>query len=126
MSVYLYINAALYAVFAVWCTLKPVNTAMSIGYASLTNGGRSEYLVIYGGLQAGLTVMYFLLARDAAFHRLGILISIGLYAPIVLYRVVTVWKFSPVATLTLATGALEVSLLVAAIWLAISSARVSW
>jgi hypothetical protein len=44
-----------------------------------------------------------------------------LYAPIVLYRVATIWKFSPVSPLTLCTGALELALLIAAIWLAMAA-----
>jgi uncharacterized membrane protein len=106
-------------VFAVWCTLKASNTATSLGYVALNNSGRSEYLVIYGGLQAGLAVMFFLVARDAAFHKLGMLISVGVYAPIVLYRLLTIWKHSPVSTMTLAVGALEIVLLIVALWLAI-------
>jgi hypothetical protein len=123
MAAYLYVNAFLYALFAVWCTVSATSTAMNLGYASLTNSGRSEYLVIYGGLQWGLAVMFFLVARDSSFHKLGILISIGLYAPIVAYRALTIWKFGPVSTLTLATGALELALLIAAVWIA--AARVA-
>jgi len=119
MKIYLLVNAALYALFAVWCTLRATNTATSLGYTMLNNSGRSEYLVIYGGLQFGLAVMFFLLARDAAYHKLGALISIGIYAPIVLYRLFTIWKFSPVSPMTLYVGALEASLLIAAVWLAI-------
>jgi len=121
MKAYLLVNAALYAVFALWCTLKATNTATSLGYVALNNSGRSEYLVIYGGLQAGLAVMFFLLARNAAYHKLGILVSIGVYAPIVLYRLATIWTFSPVSPLTLYVGALETGLLIAAIWIAIRS-----
>ena len=121
MKAYLFVNAALYAISAIWCTLKPKNTSASLGYVGLNNSGHSEYLVIYGGLQVGLAVMFFLLARDVAFHKLGILISLGLYVPIVIYRAFTIWKFSPVSPLTLYTGALELGLLIAAVWLAIRS-----
>jgi hypothetical protein len=114
-SAYLYLNAALYLLFAVWCTVAPSNTARNIGYTSLSNGGHSEYLVIYGGLQLGLAVIFWLLARNPNNLRLGLLISIGLYAPIVLYRTATVIRFWPVAPLTWATGILETSLLVAAL-----------
>jgi hypothetical protein len=123
MKVYLLANAALYALFALWCTLRATNTATNLGYVGLNNSGHSEYLVIYGGLQAGLAVMFFLLARDVAFHKLGIIISIGLYAPIVLYRLVTILKFSPVSPLTLYTGALELGLLIAAVWIAVTAAK---
>jgi hypothetical protein len=114
-SAYLYVNAALYVLFAAWCTLAPSSTAKNIGYTSLTSGGHSEYLVIYGGLQLGLAVVFFILARNPATLRLGLLISIGLYAPIVIYRLVTVVRFWPVAALTTGTGILEFSLLVAAV-----------
>jgi hypothetical protein len=123
MKVYLLANAALYALFALWCTLRATNTATNLGYVGLNNSGHSEYLVIYGGLQAGLAVMFFLLARDVAFHKLGIAISIGVYAPIVLYRLVTILKFSPVSPLTLYTGALELGLLIAAVWIAVTAAK---
>jgi hypothetical protein len=117
MKAYLLVNAALYAIFALWCSLKATDTANNLGYVGLNNSGRSEYLVIYGGLQAGLAIMFFLMARDVSFHKLGMLVSIGIYAPIVLYRLATIWKFSPVSTLTMSVGALETTLLIAALWI---------
>lgn len=119
MKAYLLVNSALYALFAVWCTLKATNTATNLGYVTLNNSGRSEYLVIYGGLQVGLAVLFFLLARDAAYHKLGMLISLGIYAPLVIYRWLTIWKFSPVSSMTLYVGALETVLLIVAIVISI-------
>ena len=117
MTLYLYLNAALYALFAVWCTVAATKTSHTIGYLALSSGGRSEYLVIYGGLQFGLAAIFYLCARDSAFLKLGIAIALALYVPIVLYRAVTIARFWPVAGATLATGALETVLLVWAIWL---------
>lgn len=117
MQIYLYANAALYLVFALWCTVAASTTAPNLGYIGLSNGGRSEYLVVYGGLQLGLAVIFWLLARDAAYWRLGVLIGIALYAPLVLYRIPTVAKYWPVGGLTLGTGVLEASMLIVALWL---------
>ena len=115
MSIYLYVNAALYLVFAAWCTLSPWRTATNIGYETLSSGGRSEYLVIYGGLQLGLAAIFTVLARgDYATRRAGLLISLCLYGPIVVYRLITVAKFWPVPSLTLAVGTLELALLAVA------------
>jgi hypothetical protein len=119
---YLYLNSVLYLAFAVWCTVASQSTSTNLGYLTLSNGGRSEYLVIYGGLQLGLAVLFFLVARDAAYVRLGMLISIGLYLPIVLFRLITVSINWPVPALTLATGGLETMLLIAALWLYFSNA----
>jgi hypothetical protein len=115
VQIYLYTNALLYAAFSIWCTLAPEKTAINLGFLTRTPGGISEYLSVYGGLQIGLAVMFWLLGRTSDFQRLGILISIGLYGPIVLYRIATVTRHWPVSQTTVATGCLEVALLIWAI-----------
>jgi hypothetical protein len=113
-AAYLYLNAALYIVFAVWMSLAPWRTASAMGFEQLTSSGRSEYLVIYGGLQFGLAVFFGFMASASPMHRTGVLFALCLYAPIVLYRVITVWRFWPVKGLTLTVAALEVALLLGA------------
>ncbi|HTU68006.1 MAG TPA: hypothetical protein VMF52_18800 [Steroidobacteraceae bacterium] len=116
-ALYLYVNAALYLVFAVWCTVAMSRTAPGMGFTALTSGGRSEYLSIYGGLQVGLAIAFWLLARTPAWHKPGLLFSIVLYAPIVLFRLISLARFWPVGTVTLGTAVLEVTLLALALWL---------
>lgn len=115
MKSYLYFNAVLYVLFAAWCTVAPGSTSNSIGFLNQSIGGQSEYLVVYGGLQLGLAIAFWLLARDAAYWKIGMLLSIALYAPIVVYRLITVARFWPVPALTLATGGLEIALLIGAL-----------
>ncbi|MBC7366152.1 MAG: DUF4345 domain-containing protein [Undibacterium sp.] len=111
---YLWLNAVLYVIFVLWCTLKHAQTARATGFIALNNSGHSEYLVIYGGLQLGLAMFYAYLASTPALHGVGVVFSLCIYAPIVIYRLSTLVFFSPVAALTLGTAALEVVLLVAA------------
>ena len=114
-AVYLYVNAALYAIFALWCTIKYQRTAEALGYTALDASGHSEYLVIYGGLQCGLAIAFFLLGSRSEYHELGGWVSLGIYAPIVLYRWTTVAIWRPVSAMTLAIALLETVLLVGAI-----------
>jgi len=116
-AVYLYLNAALYLIFAVWMTLSPWTTAASVGYEALSSSGRSEFLVIYGGLQLGLAVFYALTASSRYSQRVGILFSVCLYAPIVMYRAVTIARFWPVKSNMLIIGGLELVPLLAAVFL---------
>jgi hypothetical protein len=109
---YFFVNAFLYIGLAVLCTAKHVQTARNLGYTELNASGHSEYLVIYGGLQLGLGLIYFFLAREPSYYGLGLLASVLLYAPIVAYRVTTLAIFKPTSAVTLGTAALEVSLLV--------------
>jgi hypothetical protein len=114
-AAYLYLNAALFVVFAIWMTLSPWRTATAMGFEQLAASGRSEYLVIYGGLQFGLAAFFGIAAASTSMHRTGVLFAVCLYAPIVLYRIVTVWRFWPVKGLTLTVAALEIALLLAAL-----------
>ena len=116
-AIYLWFNAVLYAVFALWCTLRHVETARAVGFALPGPSGHSEYLVVYGGLQMGLAMFYAWLAYQPALHRTGIVFSLMLYAPIVAYRLATLFLHGPVGTLTKAVAALEVALLAAALLL---------
>lgn len=110
--IYLYVNAALYLVLAAWCTLKHQQTSVGSGYLTLSPSGRSEYLVVYGGLQIGLAIFYAYLASRPAYVPLGIVFSVMLYAPIVVYRLITVSMNWPVSSVTLGTGSLELILLI--------------
>jgi hypothetical protein len=116
-AAYLYFNSLLYTIFAIWCSAAPERTARSLGLSALTSSGRSEYLVIYGGLQAGLAIAFAFFARHFDLRTVGVHFAIALYLPIVLYRIFTIVSFGPVGSLTLATAGLEVLLLIAALGL---------
>jgi hypothetical protein len=112
VSVYLFVNAALYLLFAVWVSLSPWRTAAGVGFESLTASGRSEYLVVYGGMELGFAAFFAIAALCAPYRRAGLLFAVCLYAGIVLYRVPTVLRFWPVSATTLTVAALELVLLV--------------
>ena len=114
---YLYLNSLLYLLVAVRTTLAPQSTATRLGYLTLSDQGRAEYLVVYGGLQLALALIFFLLARDAAYYRLGLLVSISFYLPIVLYRVAIGLRQWPASKAFLGPVALETVLLAVALWL---------
>lgn len=116
-AVYLWLNAVLYAVFALWCTVRHEQTARAVGFALPGPSGHSEYLVVYGGLQLGLALFYGYLAQQSGLHRTGVVFSLMLYAPIVAYRIATLFLHGPVGGLTKAVAVLEVALLAGAILL---------
>jgi hypothetical protein len=114
VGLYLWASAILYAGFGAWCTLAPERTARAAGYEVLSAGGRSEYLVVYGGLQFGLAICFAWLAAHEM-HRLGLGFALALTTPIVLFRAVTVVRNWPVGTTTVALAGLEFALLAAAV-----------
>ena len=122
-TVYLWFNALAYAVFALWCTLRPASTSQALGYLSLSPSGQSEYATVYGGLQWGLALLFALFAMKPELRRTGVLAAILLYAPIVLYRQFSLAQNAPVETLTYAVAVLEVILLIAAISIRFATGR---
>jgi hypothetical protein len=114
IAAYLWINAAMYAVFSLWCALRLDGTAQNLGYLTLSNSGRSEYSTVYGGLQWGLGLVFAWLAFKPELHRTGLLVALALYAPIVLHRSISLLRFGPVEALTKAVAGLEWAMLVAA------------
>ncbi|MEB1528892.1 DUF4345 domain-containing protein [Xanthomonas sp. WHRI 7945] len=111
---YLWFNAALYAVLALWCTLLPAQTAAAVGYVGLDRSGQSEYLVIYGGLQLGMAFLFGYFARTAQLHT-GLLLALAFYVPIVLYRSVGLLRLWPVGPTTTGLAVFEILLLLAAL-----------
>ena len=111
IKVYLWANALIYLLFVLWCTVKKEQTSLASGFTGINNSGWSEYLVIYGGLQLGLAAFFVYLALHSEFYNVGLIFSLLLYFPIVIYRVISIYKFWPVSSTTLVIGGMEILLL---------------
>ena len=86
VEAYLYVNAALYFFFAVWCLLKPEQTAAFSGYRFRNGSGKSEYLTIYTGLQTGLAGFYIYASLTEELQLAAVIFSLFLYGGIALVR----------------------------------------
>ncbi len=124
ISVYLWINAALYALFSVLCFIRIDSTSQSLGYTALSPAGHSEYTVVYGGLQLGLAAFFAYTAyplNNAT--KAGLVLALALYVPIVISRWTTVMYYGVRSPVTIGTGVLETVLALAAALLWFSKAR---
>jgi hypothetical protein len=121
---YLVVNAFLYAVFALWCALAPHQTSTFLGLAPTNSGGQSEYLAVYGGLQAGLAVFYTFAIVQPEHRRAALVLSLAMYGGIVLLRTVAGLRlgFATLGNARFAYG-LEIVLLLAALVLVLRPAR---
>jgi hypothetical protein len=116
IKAYFLVNGALYCAFALLCALWQGATARGLGFIELNRSGQSEYLVVYGGLQLGLGLFYFMLSRDNEYFHVGILFSLFLYVPLVAFRLLSLFTFRPTSPITLGTAVLEWIMLIWA-WL---------
>ena len=116
ISIYLWINAALYLLFGVLCLARIQSTSTNLGYVALNPAGRSEYAVVYGELQLGLSFFfaYTALPQNDAM-KAGLILAIALYVPIAILRWMTIVGFGVRAKMTVGVGVLETILAVAAL-----------
>lgn len=114
LDAYLWLNAALYLVFGLWCALGWRRTSAAMGYVQLDASGRSEFLTVYGGLQLGLAG-FFAWAAAGDSDRVALALAVALYVPIVAFRIVSTLRNRPVGGVTRAVAVLEASLLAMAL-----------
>lgn len=121
---YLAFNAVLYTVFALWCALAPRQTSGFLGLTYSNPAGESEYLTVYGGLQAGLAVFYALATFLPEHRKSALLLSLALYGGIVLLRTIAGLRlgFGELGNARFAYG-LEIVLLVVALVLVLRGTR---
>lgn len=112
---YLWVNAIIYLLFALWCTFKKEQTSLASGFLSLNNSGWSEYLTVYGGLQLGMAGFFAYLAMHTPLHRAGLVFSLFIYIAIVSYRLVSLFLLWPIKPVTLGIASMEVLLLLGAV-----------
>ncbi len=112
-QLHLIANAVLYFGLAAWCTIAPAKTSDAIGYRFQHASARSEYIVIYGGLELGLGIFYLLAALDDSLLRAGILFSVCLYGCLAVYRIGTIVTIRKLGSFPYAMLAIEAGM---AIW----------
>lgn len=94
-AAYLWLNAVMYLGLALWCALRPTETARALGYGELSAAGRTEFLTIYAGLELGLAAIYACLAWYELLWPLGLLFSVFLYGGIVVFRLFGLRRYRP-------------------------------
>jgi hypothetical protein len=110
-NIYLWSNSVLYLIFTLWCLFKTTATAEFAGLGFINGSGRSEYLTVYVGLEAGLAVFYAITALKPEYREIGIIFSLALYIGIVLVRTITLITISNIGMGTYIIAGLEVILL---------------
>lgn len=57
-KIFLAAVSLMYAGLSVWCIVSPQTTSAKVGFKRVPGQGESEFLVIYGGLQLALAILF--------------------------------------------------------------------
>ena len=117
---YLALVGAVYCGLGVWCSVQPTKTSGVVGFTLQPGSGQSEFLVVYGGLEFALGLIFLLpliRSSDTSFAMLACLI---LHACLVGFRTVSFFLFQGIGsnTYTLAAAEWLILVLTAALWFA--------
>ena len=113
VSLYLYFNALLYLLFAIWCLFKPDQTANSLGYSFLNSNGKIEYTAVYAGMELGFAVFFTLCGLYSQMKFEGLVFGVCMYTGLALTRVFSAIVYGNLSKTTYIIGGLELLLFIA-------------
>lgn len=114
-KVFLILNGVLYIGLALWCTLLPMRTSAAIGLGLPNDSAKSEYLVVYGGLELAMGVFFLLCAFKAN------MLEAGLWFALLAYGCLMVYRWSMVFTLKNLSGFIYAMVVIETVMAAVSA-----
>jgi hypothetical protein len=87
---YLLINAILYFIFAIWCTLDPYWTAEAVGFQLPSNQGYAEFVAVYGGLEFSVGLFFLITALIKRYNLIGIIFGSCFYTSLFMFRTIAI------------------------------------
>lgn len=85
-TLFVWLNAILYAVYCFWCTLAPDQVMNFLGQSVVKSQGWIEFLAVYGGIEAGLALFFFVCAINPLMTLSGVRLGLCLYGGSVAWR----------------------------------------
>jgi hypothetical protein len=90
----------MYVLLALWCTLSPATTSNKVGFERLGGSGRSEFLVIYGGLELGLALVFLMPWYNRSFTEASIWACVLVHGCLVIFRTISYFLYSDISAMT--------------------------
>ena len=99
-KIFLTLVGAMYLGLAVWCSVSPAVTSDKVGFDLKPGSGQSEFLVIYGGLELGLALIFLLPLIRADCLTSSLLACVLIHACLVAFRTVSLFLYSDIGSMT--------------------------
>jgi hypothetical protein len=98
--IFLTILGVVYLSLAAWCSLMPERTSRLVGFELIPGSGQSEFLVIYGGLELALALIFLLPLIQPRQLEFSLLSCLIIHACLVLFRTVSFFFYSGIEPMT--------------------------
>lgn len=96
--IFLIVNGVLYLALGIWCAALPGTTSQAVGFNLASNGGKSEFITVYGGLEVSMGLFFLF----CAFYKPtagGDLITVGLWYSLITYACLMLFRWGTIFTL---------------------------
>ncbi len=123
-KIFLVVVGLLYLGLAIWCSFDPQTTSAKVGFELQPGSGESEFVTVYGGLELGMALIFFLpLVWNEATRFSGVSCLL-IHACLVLFRTISFFNFAGIDSFTyrLAIGEWVILLVSVAMLLTFKSA----
>jgi len=114
---FLIVNGVLYIALALWCTLLPMKTSSAIGFGLPNSSAKSEYLVVYGGLELAMGAFFLLCAFRSGMLEAGLWFALLTYGCLMVYRWATIFALKDLSSFIYTIVVVETVMALAAGWL---------
>ncbi|WP_417385855.1 DUF4345 family protein [Gimesia sp.] len=105
--IFLSMTGVIYLLLALWCSLDPVSTSRSVGFSLQAGSGQSEFLVVYGGLELALGLIFLWPLWQQEVTRFALVVCVVVHGCLVLFRCISFFVFSGIGSTTYSLAAGE-------------------
>ena len=99
-KIFLAVVGLMYLGLAVWCSVAPAMTSEKVGFDLKPGSGQSEFLVIYGGLELGLALIFLLPLVRSDYLASSLLACVLIHACLVAFRSISFFLYSDMSAMT--------------------------
>lgn len=114
---FLIFNGVLYIALALWCTILPTQTSQAIGFGLPNNSARSEYIVVYGGLELAMGAFFLLCAFRPGMIGAGLWFALLTYGCLMIFRWGTILTLKDLSAFIYTMVAVETAMTAVSAWL---------
>lgn len=116
-KLFLIVNGVLYIGLALWCTILPTQTSQAIGFGLPNNSAKSEYIVVYGGLELAMGAFFLLCAFRGSMTEAGLWFALLTYSCLMIYRWSTIFALKDLSSFIYTMVAVETTMTALSAWL---------
>lgn len=90
----------LYLALAGWCSFFPDKASGKVGFDLTPGSGQSEFLVVYGGLELGLALIFLLPLVRPESQLTSLIACVLIHASLVVFRMISFFLYSNISSMT--------------------------